>query len=484
MNREFLLNLLFLITVNLLIKPFYLFGIDRTVQNTVEPGVYGVYFALFNTTFLFQILNDLGIQYYNNRSIAQFRPSLRRYYPNILVLKGMLGLLYLAVVFLFTWLAGYGKELYPMIGLLAFNMILISFVQYLRSNLSGLGLYRSDSLLSVMDRLLLIGVCGLLLWHPVFRDHFRIMWFVGAQTGTLLLTALTGLFLLHRKIGWPRFEWRPAMLRLILRRSAPYALLVFLMSVYTRIDGIMVERMATNGSLEADLYASAFRLLDAGNMFGILMAGLLFPMFSRLLHEGRSTESLLRLSMRIIWAASVCLAAVCTGYREPIMRGLYANGSAYSGDILGVLMLSFLAMSGGYVFGALLGAAGRMRSMNLVAGAGILANILLNLILIPRFMALGAALATFLTQSLVWFGQMLLARAAPGVGLGGGLAARMLIYVLLAFTSVWLIGPFLPATWWIKSVFGIGLCLFWAFVLNFLRLGEFWALLRESPARA
>ena len=145
MNREFLLNLLFLITVNLLIKPFYLFGIDRTVQNTVEPGVYGVYFALFNTTFLFQIINDLGIQYYNNRSIAQHRPALRRFYPNVLVLKGLLGLLYLAVVFVFTWLAGYRAGLFPMIALLAFNMILISFVQYLRTNLSGLGRYRADS---------------------------------------------------------------------------------------------------------------------------------------------------------------------------------------------------------------------------------------------------------------------------------------------------------------------------------------------------
>ena len=33
MNREFLLNILFLVLINLLIKPFFIFGIDLTVQN-------------------------------------------------------------------------------------------------------------------------------------------------------------------------------------------------------------------------------------------------------------------------------------------------------------------------------------------------------------------------------------------------------------------------------------------------------------------
>ena len=80
MNREFFINVLFLIFVNLLIKPFYIFGIDRTVQNTVAPGDYGIYFALFNFTFLFQIINDFGIQNFNNRNIAQYNQLLDKYF--------------------------------------------------------------------------------------------------------------------------------------------------------------------------------------------------------------------------------------------------------------------------------------------------------------------------------------------------------------------------------------------------------------------
>ena len=71
MNREFLLNILFLVFINLLIKPFFIFGIDLTVQNRVPDGDYGLYFTLFNFTYLFQILNDFGIQNFNNRNLSQ-----------------------------------------------------------------------------------------------------------------------------------------------------------------------------------------------------------------------------------------------------------------------------------------------------------------------------------------------------------------------------------------------------------------------------
>ena len=71
MQRKFVVNLLFLFAINLIVKPFWIFGIDRTVQNTLNSEVYGEYFVLFNVSLLFNILLDLGLTGYNTRSIAQ-----------------------------------------------------------------------------------------------------------------------------------------------------------------------------------------------------------------------------------------------------------------------------------------------------------------------------------------------------------------------------------------------------------------------------
>jgi hypothetical protein len=42
---------------------------ERTVQNKVPPGDYGLYFALFNFAMTLQVANNLGIKYFNNSNI-------------------------------------------------------------------------------------------------------------------------------------------------------------------------------------------------------------------------------------------------------------------------------------------------------------------------------------------------------------------------------------------------------------------------------
>ena len=97
MQRKFLTNLLFLIFVNLLIKPFYIFGIDRTVQVTVGTADYGLYAVLYNFSILYYILLDLGLSNYNNRTIAQQPHLLKSYLPNFLIIKTLLSFLYLCL---------------------------------------------------------------------------------------------------------------------------------------------------------------------------------------------------------------------------------------------------------------------------------------------------------------------------------------------------------------------------------------------------
>ncbi|HMR44931.1 MAG TPA: oligosaccharide flippase family protein, partial [Saprospiraceae bacterium] len=136
MQREFSINILFLIGINLLIKPFFIFGIDRVVQNVVGTETYGVYFALLNFTYLLQIINDFGIQNFNNREIARHNQLIHKYFPNILALKGLLSLVFLLAVFLTGWLAGYSAAYFHLLFFLALNQIFISLIFFVRSNIS------------------------------------------------------------------------------------------------------------------------------------------------------------------------------------------------------------------------------------------------------------------------------------------------------------------------------------------------------------
>ena len=410
MNREFLVNIIFLVAINLLIKPFFIFAIDRNVQNLVGERAYGVYFSLVSFTVMFQIINDLGIQNFNSREIAQHRQLLDKYFSNIIILKLCLSGFYIFCIIVISFIFQYDIALFPLIFYLALNQILFSLLGYLRSNVAALGFYRMNSLLTVLDRLLLIMVCSVLIFIEPFRSHFEIMWFVHAQNATLFLTCIVAFLVVFKKVKTVKWAFNMPFFLSILRGSLPYALAIFLMTIYTRTDVVMMERMLSDGDRQAGIYASAYRLLDAVNMLGFLFAGLLLPMFSRMLKAGQSVVSLLRFSFQVIMVAAVTLAATTWFHRADIMHLLYKEATPFSGDVLGILMFSFVAISGTYIYSTLLGANGSVRKMNRVFIIAIALNIALNFILIPYQKALGAAISTLTTQLFVMIGMIGLVR--------------------------------------------------------------------------
>ena len=479
MKREFLINIVFLLAVNLLIKPFYLFGIDRTVQNTVPMGDYGLYFALFNFTFLFQIINDFGIQNFNNRNIAQHRHLLDKYFPNLLILKALLGFLYLSLVFFTAWIAGYGLRFLPLLAVIAVNQILNSLVLFLRSNLSGLGKYRLDSLLSIMDRLLLILICGVLLWAPAFHGQFRIEWFAWSHTAALGATAVLAFWLVHRQLSGLRFRFHWPFLLLLLRRSAPYALAVFLTSIYNRIDGVMVERLLPDGQIEADIYASAFRLFEASNMIGFLFAGLLLPIFSGMLRQGETVSSLVQMSFRLIGAGAIVLFCGIFFYRTEVMTALYDSGSVYSGRVLIYLMGGFFAVCGTYIFGTLLVANGSLRQLNYIFAASLLLNVVLNLALIPKYKAEGAAIATCITQFGVLACELILAHRLMRPGNIIDTFLRFLALLALSLFTGFIIHANLDMGWFWRFLLTLAAGGIFAIALRLVNLRGFGVLKKE-----
>ncbi len=451
MNREFLINIAFLLSINLLIKPLYIFGIDRGVQNALSPDTYGYYFALFNFVWLFQIVNDFGIAYYNSRNLSQHPHLLGKYFPNLLALKGALTLAFAVLIFVAASIWGYAPWSNGLLWFIALNQALTSLVLFLRSNIAGLGMYRIDSALSALDRLLVIGICGALLWAPALRPHFRIEYFVWAQTAALALTAAAAFGFIRGRQGAWRFRWRPAFAAVFFKRSFPYALAVFLMTVYTRVDAVMIEKMLPGGKEEAAVYAAAYRLLDAANIAGFLFAGLLLPMFARLLKEGGRADALAHLSFRLLLVFALPLALACGFYGEEIMRLLYHRADAYYGDVLGALMWSFIAMSGMYVYGTLLTANESLHRMNRIFWGGLALNIALNLVLIPGYGALGAAAATCVTQFAVWVAEMRLLKMELGIGIDRNLAIQAGAFALGAGVSIYAFG-LIPHLHWAAAL--------------------------------
>ena len=398
MVRQFLANLSILVLLNLIIKPLYILGIEVAVQNAVGATTFGLFFALLNSAYLLQIFNDFGLQIYNNRLVAIDRSQIARSFRSILRLKFILSLIFFAFLLLLIRLLGY-QQYYDLAIPIGLNLILVSLILFLRSTISGLGLYRHDSVLSIMDKGLMIVICGYMLF--LSDEDFTIYHFVYAQMASLALTSLAAVGILtYKKVFSDRLQ-RPGDLRPLLKKAAPFAISVFLMSIYTRIDAVMIEQIADNGQYQSGLYAAGYRLLDAANMFAYLFAVLLLPMFTRLLPKRDASIALLTQAFRLMWVLTIIAVALGIVYRDPIMSFLYSESTQVWADTFGILFFSFIAVGLMYVFGTYMTARGELKPLNILYALCVLLNVVLNFVLIPKHGAYGAAIATLVTQSVV-----------------------------------------------------------------------------------
>jgi O-antigen/teichoic acid export membrane protein len=444
MKRKFVTNLALVLFLNLLVKPFWIFGIDRTVQNVVGAEGYGFYFSLFSLSLLLNIFLDLGITNFNNRSIARDPGKLPGYFSSIVGLKFLLAFCYAAVCLLAGWMLGYDKAQFSMLRVLILNQFLASFVLYLRSNISGLHYFRTDSLISVLDRTLAILICGALLWGNLTAQAFKIEWFVYAQTAAYGLTAVVTFGIVWFRAGSFRLQIDLQGFRKIMRQSFPFALLILLMSFYNRIDSVMLERLLVNGKEQAGIYAQSFRILDAAGMFAFLFAGLLLPIFSRMLKNEEAVGEMVRLSFSFIIVPAAALAALGVFYGFEIMDWLYNEHIASSSRIFPLLMLGFMAVSTTYIFGTLLTANGNLRALNMLAASAVLLNILLNLILIPKYQAFGAAVSSLATQVYMALAQVLVSVIRLPLTADYAFAGRLAVFFLLLFLTAYLCERLLP----------------------------------------
>ncbi|MGB0983236.1 MAG: oligosaccharide flippase family protein [Saprospiraceae bacterium] len=467
MKKAFFINIVILLAANLMIKPLYVFGIDRTVQNIVGSEIYGIYITLFSLTMLFQIVSDFGIRYLNNRDIAQHQQLFKKYFSNLLVLKGIQAVAFTGVCYLTAFFLGYNQYYVSLLSIMIISQLLTDFVLYLRSSVSGLQYYLQDSLLSISDKLLMIIFCGILIFKNPFDAPFQIEWLVYAQILASTITVIFSLFVIRKHLKGIRFKFNLPFLIVILKRTWSYALAVFLMSVYFRMDVIIMERILPDGANENGIYYQAYRLISAMNMIGVLFSGLLFPMFARLLKEKKPIGDLLAFSFQFLYAMLIVASVNIMFFSEPIMVTLYDEGNAYSGQILALLIISFIGTGSSYIFGSLLTANENLKELNIFYFTTMVLNIIFNFIFISQYKALGAAGVTLFTQFFVLFGLIFLTVRNFEISFNIRLIIRVILFTISVIISSYFVLNWITLDWitQLGLATGIGIILSFLFKL-------------------
>jgi len=389
------------------------------------------------------------------------------------------------------YLIGYQTRQLWFLFIIGINQFLLALILYLRSNISALLLFKVDSMLSVLDRLFMILICSVLLWGNIPNFRFTIKWFIYAQTLAYCLTALIAFFIVINKTVNLKLNWNPAFFSMVIKKSWPYAVLVFLMSMYSRIDSFLIERILPDGAVQAGIYASAFRLFDvANNMSGVLFAALLLPIFSKMIKQKKDLNQMIKLPFTLLFIVSVGMAIAATFYGENIMNYLYhpyaeESASQYlartqlSTKVLVILMFTYIATSFTYIFGTLLTANGSLSKLNKVAFVGVIISLVLNFWLIPKYSSPGSAWAALSAQWITALLQIYLAFKLLKIKFESSYLMRLFIFIILTIISAFF-SNYINVQWhWQLAIMAI-LVIFVALVLKLLNLRLFFSILKTE----
>jgi O-antigen/teichoic acid export membrane protein len=335
----------------------------------------------------------------------------------------------------------------------------------------------------------MIAMCGFLLYGHM-RDltgtpaamepggpqgSFDIHWFIYGQTIGYFITAVITFAVVIDKAKIKRLVWRWPFFLMILKKSYPFAVLVLLMTFYNRIDTVMLERMLDDGNgygaVQSGIYASAYRLLDATNMIAFLFAGLLLPIFSKMIKLKQSVEQMVTLSFSLLVVPAIIIAVCSFFFRQEFMETLY-SGTGHieeSAKVFGVLMCCFVPIASTYIFGTLLTANGSLKQLNIMASSGMIVNILLNLYLIPKMEVFGSAVSSLTTQVLTAAAQIVMVKYLFRFKVNYRLLLSLAVFIV-AVIAINYFGHQLELGWVTRFVICASGCFGLAFMLRLISI--------------
>jgi len=368
---------------------FFLFLARR-----LGPVDYGKYMFAFALAEIFSVLGDFGLHEYSIRELARDPGLLRRRLPGILGLKTVLSSL--SAVLMVALVPLLGKDASTSLAVAAFALAQIGYSWF----------YAATIAYSVRQDLHLQA----LLW--LLEKAFF------AAAGVAVITAGRGFVAVAFSNTAVRFAIGAAAVAIVLRRygpfvlaldsrrwlgylkaALPFGLIVAFYLVYFRVDSVMISFF--RGDAEVGQYNAAYSLVSA-LMF--IPSGLVAALFPRLAGVYRSPgddlDAPFQRAARWLLVLSLPMAVGAWLLADQLLVWMldttYLPAAAAMRILAWTLPVWFIT----FLQGNLLTIIERQRAVALVGLVNMLANVMLNLAIIPRYGFAGAAATTLATEAI------------------------------------------------------------------------------------
>ena len=199
----------------------------------------------------------------------------------------------------------------------------------------------------------------------------------------------------------------------LLRESWPLLLSGLAITLYMRIDQVMLGNMA--GEHEVGLYSAALKLSEAWYIVPAIIMSSLMPAITTAKTESKDKYyGLVKKSFTLLARAAYLVAIPMTIFSVPLITVLFGESYQDAGNILAIHIWSALFVFMGVAQGPWMINEGLAKISLFNTSTGAVLNIILNLLLIPSYGAIGCAIATTASYSFSgWLANILFHKTRP-----------------------------------------------------------------------
>ncbi len=345
----------------------------------------------------FMLIPNLGLITLGVREIARNKDDINIYAGNIIYFRLVLAFFSFALFLIFVNLIDKPIEIKYLITF--YGLILFSYALLTEWLFQGIERMEFIGISRILAMLFYAVTVFILVKNPGQLLLIPFLWFLGSCIPVVFL-----IYIFTRQFGKINLRFNFSFWKNLLRRALPMGAAWIMLQIYYNFDMVMLGFM--KGEKVVGLYSAAYKIILFIWTFIPIFVNVIFPSMSKYYKESQEKlQTLIIFSTRLLSVAAFPLGVGGTILAKPIMVLLY--GQEFSGGAIAFQILiwsvvvicimcayeqSFLACNKEkrYLFGVILGA---------------LTNIVLNLLLIPRFNLQGAAVATVISE-LVFSGYL------------------------------------------------------------------------------
>lgn len=355
---------------------------------------YGRYSYAYAFVGLFQVLAFLGTHQILIRETARDKEKASLYFGNLLVIKLILTALTMALILFAANLRGFTSEDRLIIYICAAEMMIRIYAN------ANVAIYRAfqrmeyELLLVFIERsVALIGILSVIYFRLGLVAIFLAFLASAAVDGIVSFSiSLT-------KFVKPRLGLQLSLWKYFLAAGIPIGISLATQRIYERQGTVILE--GTRNLAEVGLFAGALRMYQLTNQTAFSLAGALFPVFSELaISSGERLTRAYQTSLKFLLLLSLPTCGFIMLWADDLARIILGPEFAKTSMALRILAPAIIFSFPGYLSSFLLRSADHQGKDTIDWGLSLVINLLLNLLLTPRYGFTGTALALLISEAI------------------------------------------------------------------------------------